>query len=83
MPTIVQKYIDTCETCQLQKTPKKGNGYLKPVKIGKFQFLAHLQHDLIGRLPESNENRFALIGIDKATKFRFAKACTSPNSEVI
>ncbi len=24
MPTIVQKYIDTCETCQLQKTPKMG-----------------------------------------------------------
>ena len=49
--------------------------------IEEFRPMQHLQIDYMGKFQNNHEKKFIIVGIDKGTKYCFAKAVRSPDAE--
>ncbi|CAI6374861.1 unnamed protein product [Macrosiphum euphorbiae] len=68
------KFINSCISCQLLKTPiGKKPGLLQPIPIESGKPLQRLTFDYLGPLPPSHGKKYLILAACSGTKMAFAK----------
>ena len=83
MHSVIKSHVLSCHECQIYKSQAAKLGELKPMPIQDFKPMSHLQIDFIGPLQTTSEKPFAIVGIDKSTKFCFIKPSRKQDSKVV
>ena len=73
MPGKVKNYVLSCHECQIYMDKPTKLGKLKPMPIQNFKPMKHIQIDFTGPFKTNHEKKYVIVGIDKSTKYCFAK----------
>lgn len=80
----IEKFVKSCTTCQLNKTPRKPKyGFLHPIPPNEIFERIHI--DIIGPMHESEKhNRYIITAIDSFSRYAYARAVSEvKTSDVI
>jgi len=79
----VKNFVKSCRQCQLNQSPPKEIGKMKPILIKKCIPFDYFQLDFIGSLSVPFKDNYVLVAVDKNTNYCIIEKTSNPTAEVV